>query len=212
MQEIQWVQRVLGSTRGQILALLCRGPQTVSELAAILDLTANGVRGHLGALEADGLVKHTGVRRGVGKPAHVFQLTAGGHSLLSAAYQPVLHALLDVLGDGMRGKELPDLLRQAGRRLAARHPKVTGDLRARAEAGASVLRELGSVTKVEEDGAIFIRGLCCPLAEIVPDHPQVCTLIEALLRESLDVPVRECCDKRVPPRCCFVIRPADALG
>jgi predicted ArsR family transcriptional regulator len=177
----------------------------VSELAAILDLTANGVRGHLAALEADGLVKRTGVRRGVGKPAHVFQLTPGGHSLLSSAYRPVLHALLDVLGDGMRERELPDLLRQAGRRLAARHPKVTGDLRGRAEAGATVLRELGSVAKVEEDGAIFIRGLCCPLAEIVPDHPQVCTLIETLLGEVLDMPVRECCDKGVPPSCCFEV-------
>lgn len=205
MEKIQWAQRVLGSTRGQILALLCRGPQTVSELAAILDLTANGVRGHLAALEADGLVKHTGVRRGVGKPAHVFQLTPGGHSLLSWAYRPVLHAVLDVLGDIIREKELPDLLRQAGRRLAAQHPKATGDLRARAEAGAAVLRELGSVTKVEEDGAILIRGMCCPLAEIVPDHPQVCTLIESLLGEVLDMPVRECCDKGVPPSCCFEV-------
>lgn len=207
MPEMHWAERVLGSTRGQLLTLLCRGPGTVGELAGTLGLTNNGVRGHLSAMEADGLVRQAGVRRGAGKPAHVFQLTPAGHSLLSWAYRPVLHCLLDVLADRPEGRRLEDVLRQAGRRLAAGRPPATGNLRARAEAGLAVLGELGSVAEVEEeDGALVIHGRCCPMAEIVPAHPQACKIIEAMLAEVLQVPVREHCRKDEPPSCRFELR------
>jgi predicted ArsR family transcriptional regulator len=58
--------RFLETTRGRVLAHLRRGPATVEELAQALGLTDNAIRPHLTALERDGLVRQTGVRRGPG--------------------------------------------------------------------------------------------------------------------------------------------------
>src|SRR5437899_12396588 len=55
-------QRFFASTRGRIIQLLRRGSRTVDELAEAVDLTDNGVRGHLATLERDGIVAQTGVR------------------------------------------------------------------------------------------------------------------------------------------------------
>ena len=62
MKPQQWRQRLLKSTRGQILALLRTGNRTVNELAAILNLTDNAVRAHLVSLERDGLAQQHGTR------------------------------------------------------------------------------------------------------------------------------------------------------
>ena len=64
----RWDQRFFASTKGQVAALLSRGVATVEELARELGLTDNAVRSHLAALERDGLVAQTGVRRGTGNP------------------------------------------------------------------------------------------------------------------------------------------------
>src|SRR4051812_9605396 len=97
MDEKRWKQRLLGSTRGRIITLLRRGERTVNELADALGLTDNAVRTHLAALERDGLAALRGVRRGIGKPAHVYALTPEAESLFPGAYAAVLSTLLDAL-------------------------------------------------------------------------------------------------------------------
>ena len=47
MKPEHWRQRLLKSTRGQILALLRAENRTVNDLAAVLHLTDNAVRAHL---------------------------------------------------------------------------------------------------------------------------------------------------------------------
>jgi predicted ArsR family transcriptional regulator len=203
---MQWAQRVLGSTRGQIVGLLCYGPRTVGEVSKTLRLTPNGVRDHLAALEADGLVKRAGEKRHIGKPAHLFELTSSGRLLLSTAYRPVLHGLLDVIAERY-ASSVDEIIRAAGQRVAANYPKATGDLRKRAEKGAAVLREFGGEVEVAEEGdGLVIRGVCCPLAEVVPDHPESCKVLEGLLMELLGEPVKEFCDKTPPLKCQFVLR------
>ena len=45
-----------------------------------------------------------------------------------------------------------------------------------------MLNELGGFVELEErDGAFVIRGYSCPLTDVVPGHPGVCLLAEALL-------------------------------
>ena len=71
MPLLQRHQRLITSTRGQIIMLLRRSSRTVDELAQALELTDNAVRAHLAALERDGVVQLRGLRRGSGKPAYV---------------------------------------------------------------------------------------------------------------------------------------------
>ena len=91
--------RFLASTRGQVVILLRQGLATVDELATTLGLTDNAVRAHLAGLERDGLVVQAGVRRGGGKPAYTYAITADAEQLFPKAYGAILSVLLDVLGE-----------------------------------------------------------------------------------------------------------------
>ena len=86
----------------------------------------------------------------------------------------------------------------------------TDGTRARLEAAAGVLNELGGLAELQEqDGTLVIQGYSCPLAAVTPDYPEVCRLAEALVAEVAGVPVHERCDRSERPRCCFEVAPAD---
>ena len=204
MPETYWDKRFFASTRGQIVALLRRKIRTVDELAQALDLTDNAIRAHLATLERDGLVRQQGVRRGGGKPAYAYELTSEAERLFPKPYAPVLRQLLDVLDKRMAPEEVDTLLRRVGHELASGLSVAEGDIRARLEAAVAVLNELGGLAELEErDGAFVIRGYSCPLAAVVPGHPEVCRLAETLVSEVAGVPVKEYCDRGEPLRCCF---------
>jgi predicted ArsR family transcriptional regulator len=208
-----WDEKFFESTRGRMVTLLRRSGSTVEELARALGLTDNGVRAHLAILERDGIVRQRGsVRRGRGggKPAYVYELTSEAEDLFPKAYAPALGRLLDVLAERLGPEESEALLRSVGRRLVEGKTVPTDSTRARLEAAASVLNELGGLAELEEqDGTLVIRGYSCPLAAVTPDHPEVCRLAEALVAEVAGVTVHERCDRSERPRCCFEVAPAD---
>ena len=188
------------------MTLLRRSGRTVEDLARALGLTHNGVRVHLAALERDGIARQRGVvRRGSGKPAHVYGLTPQAEELFPKAYGPVLRGLLDVLAERVGSEETEALLRAAGSRMAdGRDVPAGDDVRARLEVGVAVLNELGGLAELEEhDGTVLIRGYSCPLSAVVPGHPGLCRMTESLLSELTGVPIRERCDRGDNPRCCF---------
>ena len=79
-------------------------------------------------------------------------------------------------------------------------------IRSRVTAAVAVLNELGGLAELEElDGGFVIRGYSCPLGALMPDHPEVCGMAETLLAGIAGVPIREHCDRRVKPRCCFEV-------
>jgi predicted ArsR family transcriptional regulator len=208
-----WDQRFFQSTRGRIVTLLRRSNRTVEDLARALDLTDNGVRAHLAVLERDGIVVQRGSLRrtsGGGKPAYVYELTQEGEDLFPKAYEPTLGRLLDVLSERLGLEESEALLRSVGHRMVEGKTIPTDGARARLEAAAGVLNELGGLAELkEQDGTLVIRGYGCPLAGVTPDHPEVCRLAEALVAEVAGVPVHERCDRSERPRCRFEVAPAD---
>ncbi len=211
----RWDRKFFESARGQIVTLLRRTGYTVEELAQAVGLTDNGVRAHLAILERDGIVRQHGtVSRGGGgggKPAYVYELTPEAEALFPKAYGPVLRKLLDVMSERLGPEETEALLRAVGRRIAdERTVPADESLRARLGAAVAVLDELGGLAELEErDGTFVIRGYSCPLTAVVPGHPEVCRLAEALLTELAGAPVNEHCDRGENPRCCFEVAPAD---
>lgn len=201
-----WYVRFLASTRGRIIAYLRRDTRTVEEMASELGLTDNAVRAHLATLERDGLVHQSGVRRGggVGKPAYSYELTDDARRLFPKPYAEVLSDMLAALDDQMPPGAVEELLRRVGRRIASDHPAGHGDRRARLATASEALNQLGGLTEVEEsDGRPAIQGFDCPLAALVPSHPEVCQLAESLVSEVAGMPVHECCQKGGAPRCRF---------
>jgi predicted ArsR family transcriptional regulator len=206
MPLLNWNQRFFESTRGRIITLLRRASRTVEELAQALDLTDNAVRAHLATLERDGLLRQQGARRGAGKPAFVYELTPETEQLFPKAYGSVLRELLHVLKEHLPPDEVETLLRTVGRRIAGQWNMLPGDLRTRLEAAVDVLDELGGMAELElRDDTYSIRGYSCPLATVVPGHPEVCRLAESLLTELVGVPVHEQCEYGEMPHCRFVV-------
>ena len=211
-----WDAKFFESTRGQIVVLLRRSGRTVEELARALGLTDNGIRAHLAVLERDGIARQRGsIRRGSGggKPAYIYELTLEAEDLFPKAYEPALSRLVEVLYERLGPEESEALLRSVGRRLVEGKTVPTHGTRARLEAAAGVLSELGGLAELEEqDGNLVIRGYSCPLAAVTPEHPEVCRMAEALVAEVAGVPVHECCDRSERPRCCFEVAPADNVA
>ena len=195
-------------TRGRIIDLLRRSNLTANELAAALGLTHNGVRAHLSVLLREGLVREGGSRSSGTRPAVVYELVPDAEAHFSKAYVPFVAQLVRVLQERLRPKELDDVMRTVGKGLAAEWPRLQGSLAKRVEGASTLLEELGAPNDVERaDGGFIIRGYAtCMLAHAVHERPEVCRAMESLLTELVDVPVRECCDRKQDrPRCCFEI-------
>src|SRR5687768_2405624 len=111
-------ERLLDSTRGQILSLLRTTPRTVNDLAAALDLTDNAVRAHLVSLERDGLVQRRGMEPGFRKPHVSYGLTADAEQIFPKAYGPLLNHFLETVSKRLTSRELNASLREVGRTVA----------------------------------------------------------------------------------------------
>ncbi|MDQ4080352.1 MAG: ArsR family transcriptional regulator, partial [Gemmatimonadota bacterium] len=180
-------------TRRQIIDLLRRSSLTANDIAAKCGLTHNAVRGHLAALQRDGLVREGGLRRSGTRPAVLYELIPRADSALSKAYIPFVAQLLRVLGEQMSQRELDALMQTVGQRLGAEWPRLQGTLAQRVDAASLLLEELGALTEVEHwDGGFILRGYGCLLGEAVHGRPEVCRAVESLLAHLIEAPVEEC--------------------
>ncbi|HKT40422.1 MAG TPA: hypothetical protein VJR48_18770 [Ktedonobacterales bacterium] len=76
----------------------------------------------------------------------------------------------------------------------------------RLEAAVGALNQLGGLAELDVEGEnLSLRGYSCPLAAVVPWHPDACRLAEAFVSEVAGVPIRECCDRGAVPHCRFEV-------
>ncbi|HLI71885.1 MAG TPA: ArsR family transcriptional regulator [Ktedonobacteraceae bacterium] len=200
-----WNQHFFSSTRGRIVLLLRRASYTVDELAQALHLTDNAVRAHLVTLERDGLVCQSGERRGSSKPASLYSLAPGAEHFFPNAYgRLVLLHLLETLTSSISPEQLANMMQRTGQRMATECDAPSGELRARLQHAIDIVNELGGLMELEElPDAYAIQGYSCPLAAVVPGHPEICQLTQAFLSELVGVPVEEQCKRDEAARCRF---------
>lgn len=198
--------RAARGTAGRIMEFLRRGPMTVDELGAALELTRTAVQAQLATLQHDGLVEQRGTRRSTSKPARTYRVTAQAELLFSKAYIPILTELLHVLAARMPAAEFDYVMREVGRRLMGNRGLAHGALRERVAGASSLLNELGGLSEFEEeDGLYLIRSHGCPLAAATSKHPEACNALESMLSQFVGAKVTKCCDRYNRERCCFEI-------
>ena len=193
-----WETQTGGATRGKLIALLRRAPSTIEELSAELDITDNAVRPHIQTLQSAGIVMQAGTRQsvGAGKPATLYRIAPSAVGSLSAAYAPVLSALLDTMRAELKPSQVSALLRETGRKLAASESVARGSLESRVNAAAEVLSALGGEIDVQRtENGYRICGFVCSLSAALSAEPTVCTVIEEFVSTMVKAPVHECCDK-----------------
>jgi predicted ArsR family transcriptional regulator len=202
--------------RSIVLELRRAGPRSPDELARCIGASRSGIVGQLRALEAAGLVAHRTERHGVGRPRHVYDVTAEAQTLFPAGYDGLalglVDAILDVGGDDLLEAVFAARRRQLGIRTGERMAELVpdGTLAERTQALARLQDEQGYLAEVvvSDDGVLRIVERNCAIHQVAAVASAACDAELALFREVLGVDVvREshmpsgdrCCTYRVGP-------------
>jgi predicted ArsR family transcriptional regulator len=197
-------------TRNRVARLiLANGPSTAADLAALLGLTPAGVRRHLDALLAEGLIEASEQRvyghRGRGRPAKVFALTGDGRAVFHHAYDGLavdaLRFIAETAGeqavDRFARRRFADLADRYRDHLAAAVPADRPRLLAEAltaDGYAASMRAPGLANAPsEQPGAVHGEQLCqhhCPVQHVAEQFPQLCEAETQVFAELLGTHVQ----------------------
>jgi len=195
-----------GGSRERIVRLLLRDRKTIDELASSLGVTKNAVRAQIALLERDGMVEVQGEQKGNRRPAAVYGLCAGADTHFSQAYPAVLSGLVSTLAEQIKPKQLENVMRETGRRIADTVPPLNGTARERVDGAVRFLGTLGSIADViEENGKLVIKGHGCPISKAVQADERSCLAMESLLARLTGLTVKERCEHGPRPGCRFEV-------
>ena len=180
------------STRRKVLLLLRKHPGvTVAELASELQLTAMGVRRHLDALEAEGLVEPTEcARKGPGRPAAGWRLSTAGLERFPRRYDGVALDLLEDLAE-LSGPETVDaVFARRTEKLVETYEVALADADGVAERVAGLARirdDAGYLAEsaTADDGSLVLTENNCAVHRVAERYPAVCAQELALIRRVL---------------------------
>jgi predicted ArsR family transcriptional regulator len=209
-------QREQGETRRSILELLRRrGEMTAAELSDALGIGAVGVRQHLALLERDNLIRTVGVRRGIGRPSHLFALTLQAGALFPHRYDKLALDALAFVADSGGSEAVDRLFAQRREKLQA---QLAARLAGRSAAGqvaelAAVLTEQGYMCEwtQAQDGSFVLVEHNCPVDCIARDYPQACSHELRLYEDVLGMAVVRDTTIAAGANCCrYYIHPSPA--
>jgi predicted ArsR family transcriptional regulator len=179
---------------GEVLkAIQLRGKASVKELAADLDLSRSAIRQHLLRLQARGAVRAKKVREGVGRPYHVYSVTAEAHNLFGNDYGELTHLLLKEVSLTHGGEALQRLLRRVSDRLAVKYrDQVWGrELIDRLEAWAELLDKKGVTVEIEKtETGYVLQEYGCPYQNVATENRAVCEMERQVMARLLASGVR----------------------
>jgi predicted ArsR family transcriptional regulator len=205
-----------GALRREILVRLRRdGPSTPDQLAAAVGASRTGVLQQLRALEATHFVRHETIRHGVGRPRHLYDITADAQELFPSNYDGLAAGLLAAIeavgGDALIEQVFQARRRQIGDRMRRELDERVGadaPLAERVRALAVIQDEQGYLADavLDADGTIRLREHNCAILDVARGERGACDAELDLFRDVLGVDiVREthiasgdrCCSYRI---------------
>jgi predicted ArsR family transcriptional regulator len=162
-------------------SLLEHGPSTVAELASRLGLTAAGIRRHLDAAVAAGVIvareERPIGRRGRGRPAKRFSLSDAGHASGPTAYDDVAVDALRYLRDHAGDAAVEDFAKQRMAAWEARYAERIASLPLDQRAGAlaEALADDGYASTVHDTSlGVQVCQHHCPVQHVAEEFPVLC--------------------------------------
>jgi predicted ArsR family transcriptional regulator len=175
----------VGAATRVAAALLEGGPQTAAALATHLELTGTAVRRHLDTLLAAGHVvagsrapygpgAGTPTRRGRGRPARVYTLTATGRDAFTQGYDDLAGDALQFLADHVGEQAVAAFAKGRATELESRYAAV--------RTSADPIIALAEALSADGYAATTVPGplgvqVCqhhCPVAHVAERFPQLC--------------------------------------
>jgi predicted ArsR family transcriptional regulator len=208
----------LGTTKRAIVDRLKRvGGATVPELADALDLTAAGVRQHVDALAANGLVEaRARAPHGRGRPATEWRLTDLASDLFPDRHDDLTVGLIDALRASLGEDGLEQVIEARTQQQLREYRETipnTGSIAKRVNALARQRAAEGYLAEVvrDDDGAVVLIEHHCPICTAASACQGLCRSELELFRDALgdDVEVQRTqhlmkgdvrCAYRVTPR------------
>lgn len=184
--------------RDLLLRLRLDGPSSPDQLAERIGASRTGVLQQLRALEAAHLVSRQTVRHGVGRPRHLYDVTADAQDLFPSNYDGLALGLLAAI-ESVGGDDLLDQVFAARRRQLG--DRVRGQMAERVAPEAPLLdrvRELAVIqgdqgyladATLSPDGTIRLREHNCAIYHIAAGSPAACQAELELFSEILGADV-----------------------
>ena len=204
--------------RELLLRLRLDGPSSPDQLADRLGASRTGVLQQLRALEAANLVSRQTVRHGVGRPRHLYDVTADAQDLFPSNYDALAAGLLTAIeavgGDDLLDQVFAARRRQLGDRVREQmNERVAPDapLEDRVRELAVIQAKNGYLAEamLTADGSITLREHNCAIFSVAQGSPAACQAEIDLFSEVLGATVvREehiasgdrCCTYRIAER------------
>ena len=204
--------------RALLLRLRIDGPSSPDQLAGRLGASRTGVLQQLRALEAARLVSRQTVRHGVGRPRHLYDVTADAQDLFPSNYDGLAASLLSAIeavgGDDLLEQVFAARCRQLGNRVRddmAERVSLDAPLVDRVRELAVIQAGLGYLaeTVVSADGTISMQEHNCAIYHVAAGSPAACqaelelfsdVLGADVVREQHIVSGDRCCSYRITAR------------
>jgi len=188
------------ATRNRVArSILSEGPRTAAELATSLGLTPAGVRRHLDALLAEGLIEAHEQRvyghRGRGRPAKVFALTDQGRAVFHHDYDALAVDALRFIAETGGEQAVAAFARRRFADLAVRYESALSeaDPADRSRLLAEALTADGYAASTREAEQLSGEQLCqhhCPVQHVAEQFPQLCEMETQVFAELLGTHVQ----------------------
>jgi predicted ArsR family transcriptional regulator len=200
--------------RAILLHLRQAGPGSPDTIATALEASRTGVLQQLRALEEAGLVSHAAEKHGVGRPRHVYDVTADAQGLFPTDYggfaSGLVKAIEAVGGDDLVEQVFAARRRQIGDRIRRRMSERLADdapLTDRVRVLAELQDEAGYLAEaiIDGDGRLRLREHNCAIDKIARRTQAPCDAELALFREVLGPDVARETHIASGDRCCSYV-------
>lgn len=179
---------ILGNRQQELLKLLLKNKDglTIDELSTQLEITRNGVRQHISALEKDGYVVPSIVRPSGGRPEQLYVLTDMGKEFFPRHYSWFAQLVIESIKQESGAEGLRERLGVMGAAVAQQMLSQHTGLKNRqqkVEKLSGLMEQLGYNTKntTVENGAPMIEADNCVFHNLAMQNPEICAFDLALL-------------------------------